>query len=166
MVQFEEDQQHIGPQKPNSPTASRWAEWLPLTSGGSDLHTNSTLKNQSGVLGIYGLIVSVIITQAISSPGGTGYNTYSLYNGYTHLAAGLCCGLSCLAAGGTIGVIGDAGVKAFGLKAERGRKWFWNESGDDGAGDSEFGAAGAAEAANKLYVGMLIMLIFSEALAL
>jgi hypothetical protein len=38
------------------------------------------------VLGIYGLIVSVIITQAISSPlQGVG-NTYSTYNGYTHLA--------------------------------------------------------------------------------
>jgi F0F1-type ATP synthase membrane subunit c/vacuolar-type H+-ATPase subunit K len=71
--------------------------------------------------------------------------------------------LSCLAAGGTIGVIGDAGVKAFGLKAERGRKWFWDESAEEGGGDSE---AGSAEAANKLYVGMLIMLIFSEALAL
>ena len=63
-------------------------------------------------------------------------------------------------------MIGDAGVRAFGLKAERGRKWFWDESGEDGGGDSEFGAASAAESANKLYVGMLIMLIFSEALAL
>lgn len=81
-------------------------------------------------------------------------------------AAGLCCGLSCLAAGGTIGVIGDAGVRGFGLKAERGRKWFWAEGadGDDAGGD--FGSVNAAEGANKLYVGMLIMLIFSEALAL
>ena len=72
-----------------------------------------------------------------------------------------------MAAGGTIGIIGDAGVKAFGVKAERGRKWFWDESqGDEGGETAEFGSAGAAEAANKLYVGMLIMLIFSEALAL
>jgi V-type H+-transporting ATPase proteolipid subunit len=77
----------------------------------------------------------------------------------------LCCGLSCLAAGGTIGVIGDAGVRGFGLKAARGRKWFWGEGGDDDQG-GDLGSAGAAEAANKLYVGMLIMLIFSEALAL
>ncbi len=63
-------------------------------------------------------------------------------------------------------MIGDAGVRGFGLKAARGRKWFWGEGsdGDDQGGD--FGSAGAAEAANKLYVGMLIMLIFSEALAL
>ena len=52
------------------------------------------------------------------------------------------------------------------MKAERGRKWFWDEGedGDDAGGD--FGNVNAAEAANKLYVGMLIMLIFSEALAL
>ncbi|KAL3910111.1 MAG: hypothetical protein SGARI_002280, partial [Bacillariaceae sp.] len=119
-------------------------------------HPKGVIKNivpivMAGVLGIYGLIVSVIITQSISSPGGDGSNTYSLYNGYTHFAAGLCCGLSCLAAGGTIGVIGDAGVRGFGLKAERGRKWFWgeNEDGDDGG---DYGSAGAAEAANKLYV--------------
>lgn len=77
----------------------------------------------------------------------------------------MCCGLSCLAAGGTIGVIGDAGVRGFGLKAERGRKWFWGDS-DDGDDGADYGSSGAAEAANKLYVGMLIMLIFSEALAL
>jgi len=114
-------------------------------------------------IGIYGLIVSVIITQSISSPDGDGYNTYSVYNGYVHLAAGLCCGLSCLAAGGTIGVIGEAGVRGFGLKAEGGRKWFWSE---DGGEEGDFGGSSNVEGSNKLYVGMLIMLIFSEALAL
>lgn len=59
---------------------------------------------------------------------------------------------------------GDAGVRGFGLKAENGRKWFWN-AGDGDMGDGET-RGGGAEAANKLYVGMLIMLIFSEALAL
>ena len=82
------------------------------------------------------------------------------------LAAGLCCGVSCLAAGGTIGVIGDAGVQGFGLKASGGKR-SWSEEGDGGdgvmGGNSE---AANAEAANKLYVGLLIMLIFSEALAL
>jgi hypothetical protein len=66
-------------------------------------------------------------------------------------------------------VIGDAGVRGFGLKASRGRKWYWDqmEGGDDIVGDDgEMGAANAAEGANKLYVGTLIMLIFSEALAL
>jgi hypothetical protein len=77
-----------------------------------------------------------------------------------------------LAAGGTIGVLGDAGVRAFGIKAQNGRKWYWDSStggGDGGGDDTDFGASrgmNATEGANKLYVGMLIMLIFSEALAL
>ena len=171
-------------------------------------HPKGIIKNivpivMAGVLGIYGLIVAVIITQAISQPGGDGYNTYSVYNGFTHVswpitipsalvlfvncldisfahvlklnrwlrsqfAAGMCCGISCLAAGGTIGILGDVGVRAFGLKAERGRKWYWQDGeGEEGeGGDSGFSQVSAAEVANKLYVGMLIMLIFSEALAL
>ena len=53
-------------------------------------HPKGVIKNivpivMAGVLGIYGLIVSVIITQSISQPGGDGYNTYSVYNGYTHV---------------------------------------------------------------------------------
>lgn len=68
-------------------------------------------------------------------------------------------------------MLGDAGVRAFGLKAVNGRKWYWQTMGDDGAAGGGPGEDGApkiapAEAANKLYVGMLIMLIFSEALAL
>ena len=42
----------------------------------------------------------------------TGAWNYSAYNGYRHLASGLCCGLSSLAAGLAIGVAGDAGVRA------------------------------------------------------
>ena len=54
-------------------------------------HPAGVIKNivpivMAGVLGIYGLIVSVIITQSISEPGGEGYNTYSVYNGYTHVS--------------------------------------------------------------------------------
>jgi hypothetical protein len=55
------------------------------------------------------------------------------------------------------------------LKAEKGRKWYWDEGqGEDVVGDTggDFGAVNSVESANKLYVGMLIMLIFSEALAL
>jgi V-type H+-transporting ATPase proteolipid subunit len=87
---------------------------------------------------------------------------------FPKFAAGLCCGISCLAAGGTIGMIGEAGVQGFGLRAEGGRKWFWEEGVgvSEVIGDSELAAGNSVEAANKLYVGMLIMLIFSEALAL
>lgn len=124
----------------------------------------------AGVLGIYGLIVSVIITQAISPPVSAGQHTYSLFNGYAHLSAGLCCGFSCLAAGGTIGFIGDVGVRCVGLKASAGvRSWSTGEGADGSIGDSGGNNAQQAiseDAANKLYVGLLIMLIFAEALAL
>lgn len=40
----------------------------------------------AGVLGIYGLIVSVIITQSIAPPNNDQYTTYSLYNGYSHVS--------------------------------------------------------------------------------
>merc|ERR1719492_144872 len=52
----------------------------------------------AGVLGIYGLIVSVIINQKIK-PG------YSSYEGYAHLASSLACGLSSLGAGMAIGIV-------------------------------------------------------------
>lgn len=97
---------------------------------------------------------------------------------FSQLAAGLTCGLSCLAAGCTIGIIGDVGVRGVGLTAERGRKWYHGEEmfqasgGGDDDGEGHVAAhelitdAVAQENSNKLYVGMLIMLIFSEALAL
>lgn len=164
---------------------SAWGTWkagLGVCHMGID-HPAGIIKNivpivMAGVLGIYGLIVSVIITQAVVPPSqDDSTNSYSVFNAYTHLAAGLCCGLSCLAAGGTIGILGDAGVRAFGVKAENGRKWYWNQAGGVGGGDGGVdagddamagggGGRNSAEAANKLYVGMLIMLIFSEALAL
>lgn len=59
---------------------------------------------------------------------------YSAYNGYKHLASGLCCGLSSLAAGLAIGVAGDAGVRA--------------------------------NAQKDIYVGVILILIFAEALGL
>ncbi len=124
----------------------------------------------AGVLGIYGLIVAVIITQSISTPNGNAYTTYSLYSSYAHLAAGLCCGISCLAAGGTIGIIGDVGVQCFGLKASGGKR-AWSTGEGANPGDAAESAPGMdmavnQDAANKLYVGLLIMLIFAEALAL
>jgi hypothetical protein len=62
------------------------------------------------------------------------------------------------------------GVRGFGIRASSGRKFYMGSSdntsddigGDDGMGNS----SNPVESANKLYVGMLIMLIFSEALAL
>ena len=50
----------------------------------------------AGILGIYGMIVAVILcqkSQNFNLVKGTGYTAYQ---GYGHLAAGLCCGLSSL----------------------------------------------------------------------
>jgi len=82
----------------------------------------------AGVLGIYGLIIAVILVQAIKAP-------YSSYMGFAHLAAGLACGLSGLGAGLAIGIVGDAGVRANGIQP-------------------------------KLFVPMVLILIFAEALGL
>ena len=89
----------------------------------------------AGVLGIYGLIVSVILTGGIAYPAADGATKYSSYSGFAHLSAGLCCGLSSLAAGMAIGIVGDAGVRAVGQN-------------------------------DKLFVGMILILIFGEALGL
>eukprot|EP00549_Striatella_unipunctata_P026211 CAMPEP_0118715950 /NCGR_PEP_ID=MMETSP0800-20121206/27215_1 /TAXON_ID=210618 ORGANISM="Striatella unipunctata, Strain CCMP2910" /NCGR_SAMPLE_ID=MMETSP0800 /ASSEMBLY_ACC=CAM_ASM_000638 /LENGTH=183 /DNA_ID=CAMNT_0006622287 /DNA_START=92 /DNA_END=646 /DNA_ORIENTATION=- len=150
---------------------SAWGTWragLGLCKMGID-HPKGIIKNivpivMAGVLGIYGLIVSVIITQSIVTPGQDA-NRYSVFNGCAHLAAGLCCGVSCLAAGGTIGVIGDVGVRGFGLKATGGKR-VWADASLSGDGDFGPSESVNAEDANRLYVGLLIMLIFAEALAL
>merc|ERR1719204_2242758 len=84
----------------------------------------------AGVLGIYGLITAVIINGKLDKPA-----TYSAYTGFAHLGAGLTVGLSSLAAGLAIGIVGDAGVRA---NAQQGR----------------------------LFVGMILILIFAEALGL
>ena len=82
----------------------------------------------AGVLGIYGLIMAAFIALKVKAP-------YYLYDGYAHLGSGLACGLSGLAAGVAIGVVGDAGVRANAQQP-------------------------------KLFVGVVLILIFAEALAL
>mmetsp|Transcript_9621 Transcript_9621/g.30823 ORF Transcript_9621/g.30823 Transcript_9621/m.30823 type:complete len:166 (-) Transcript_9621:285-782(-) len=88
----------------------------------------------AGVLGIYGLIVAVILQGSITQPESGG-SKFTSFSGYAFLSAGLCCGLSGLAAGMAIGVVGDAGVRAVGQQ-------------------------------EKLFVGMILILIFAEALGL
>merc|ERR1719152_985183 len=84
----------------------------------------------AGVLGIYGLITAVIINGKIAPAA-----SYSQFAGFAHLGAGLTVGLSSLAAGLAIGIVGDAGVRANAQQP-------------------------------KLFVGMLLILIFAEALGL
>ena len=82
----------------------------------------------AGILGIYGLIVSVILNQKIG-------DDYNYKRAFSHLSSGLCCGLSSLGAGIAIGIGGDAGVRALGQT-------------------------------DKIFVGMMLILIFAEALGL
>ncbi len=64
----------------------------------------------SGVLGIYGLIVAFQINNRINETE----KEMSFKVAYKMLAAGLCCGFSAMAAGLAIGIVGDAGVRAYG----------------------------------------------------
>ena len=93
----------------------------------------------AGVLGIYGLIIAVIIGSTVKALSADGL-PYSLYSGFAHLAAGCCCGFSAVAAGVAIGIVGDAGVRAV--------------------------AHHNCAAPARLYVGMVLILIFAEALGL
>ncbi|KAF9168515.1 H(+)-transporting V0 sector ATPase subunit c [Actinomortierella ambigua] len=59
----------------------------------------------AGIIGIYGLVVSVLI--------GNGFEQrMSLFAGFIQLGAGLSVGLSGMAAGFAVGIVGDAGVRA------------------------------------------------------
>lgn len=161
---------------------SAWGTWK---SGVSLVHTGirhpaSVMKNvipvvMAGVIGIYGLVVAVILAESIPKPGAdTRINSYSIYTAFAHLCAGLCAGISGLAAGGCIGIVGDAGVRAVGYRASS--ISLFPSSVPEAAGystipDDDGGATGGDDVSgsddqNKLFVGMLIMLIFSEALAL
>lgn len=55
---------------------------------------------------------------------------YSAYSGYAHLGAGLTVGMSSLAAGLAIGIVGDAGVRA---NAQQPRLFVGTASGSPGA---------------------------------
>jgi V-type H+-transporting ATPase 16kDa proteolipid subunit len=82
----------------------------------------------AGIIGIYGLVVSVLISDGLSQQ-------LSLYAGFIQLGAGLAVGLAGLAAGFAIGIVGDAGVR------------------------------GTAQQP-RLFVGMILILIFAEVLGL
>jgi len=84
----------------------------------------------AGVLGIYGLIGGIVLMNAVKAP-----EKLSEYQAFQILAAGLTCGLSSLAAGLAIGIVGDAGVRAVAQQP-------------------------------RLFVGILLVLIFAEALGL
>ncbi|KIV97662.1 V-type ATPase, C subunit, variant [Exophiala mesophila] len=61
----------------------------------------------AGIIAIYGLVISLLISSTISSTRPT-----PLAASMTHFGAGLAVGLSGLAAGFSVGIVGDAGVRA------------------------------------------------------
>ncbi|KAL5934233.1 vacuolar ATPase V0 domain subunit c [Pyricularia oryzae] len=83
----------------------------------------------AGIIGIYGLVVSVLISDNLKQ------DEYALFTGFIQLGAGLAVGLAGLAAGFAIGIVGDAGVR------------------------------GTAQQP-RLFVGMILILIFAEVLGL
>merc|ERR1712072_1483368 len=58
----------------------------------------------AGIIGIYGLVVSVLISNDLKQQT-------PLFTGFIQLGAGLAVGLAGLAAGFAIGIVGDAGVR-------------------------------------------------------
>ncbi|KAL8654172.1 MAG: hypothetical protein Q9226_003537 [Calogaya cf. arnoldii] len=82
----------------------------------------------AGIIGIYGLVVSVLISDGLRQD-------LPLYTSFIQLGAGLSVGLAGLAAGFAIGIVGDAGVR------------------------------GTAQQP-RLFVGMILILIFAEVLGL
>jgi len=86
----------------------------------------------AGIIAVYSLVISVLIAGDLNPPPG---QNYSLYNGFLHLGAGLSVGLTGLAAGYTIGIVGDMGVRSYMLQS-------------------------------RIFVGMVLILIFGEVLGL
>ncbi|KAJ9161626.1 V-type proton ATPase proteolipid subunit [Coniochaeta hoffmannii] len=86
----------------------------------------------SGIIAVYALVVSVLIAQDLQPPS---QGSYSLFMGFMHLACGLSVGLTGLAAGYCIGIVGDKGVRSYMLQS-------------------------------RIFVGMVLILIFGEVLGL
>jgi len=114
----------------------------------------------AGVLGIYGLIVAVILNGKMVAPGnGTRISRYSQYNGFAHLAAGLCCGFSSLASGLAIGIAADAGTRATGAQSAMAASWKKMGFTGDAGGQ-------ATSSGDALFVGTVLIQVFAGNLGL
>lgn len=58
----------------------------------------------SGIIAVYALVVAVLIAGNMKPPPA---QQYGLFNGFLHLGCGLSVGLTGVAAGYAIGVVGD-----------------------------------------------------------
>ncbi|KAI8632836.1 vacuolar ATP synthase 16 kDa proteolipid subunit 2 [Xylariaceae sp. FL1651] len=88
----------------------------------------------SGIIAVYSLVIAVLIAEDMRPPNKEG-NVYSLFNGFMHLGCGISVGMTGLAAGYCIGVVGDKGVRAYMEQS-------------------------------RVFVGMVLILIFGEVLGL
>ncbi|KIV85270.1 V-type proton ATPase proteolipid subunit 2 [Exophiala sideris] len=86
----------------------------------------------SGIIAVYALVIAVLIAGDMEPPPG---RNYSLFTGFMHLASGLSVGLTGLAAGYAIGIVGDMGVRSYMQQS-------------------------------RIFVGMVLILIFGEVLGL
>jgi V-type H+-transporting ATPase proteolipid subunit len=86
----------------------------------------------SGIIAVYALVVAVLIAGNMRPPPEM---QYSAFNGFLHLGWGLSVGLTGLAAGYAIGIVGDSGVRAYMQQS-------------------------------RIFVGMVLILIFGEVLGL
>ncbi|KAL2043950.1 hypothetical protein N7G274_003470 [Stereocaulon virgatum] len=84
----------------------------------------------AGIIAVYSLVIAVLISGDMEPT-----KSYSLFDGFMHLAAGLSVGLTGLAAGYAIGVVGDVGVRSYMQQS-------------------------------RIFVGMVLILIFGEVLGL
>jgi len=82
----------------------------------------------AGIIAIYGLVVAVLLAGQLSE-------RYNSFKAFLNLGAGIAVGLSGMASGFAIGIVGDAGVRAAALQP-------------------------------KLFVGLVLILIFAEVLGL
>ena len=104
--------------------------------------------------------VCVILNGKMVKPeSGTGFAGYSQYNGFAHLAAGLCCGLSSLASGLSIGIAADSGTRAVGAQSAMAASWKkMGFTGDAGGQPTSSGDA--------LFVGTVLIQVFAGNLGL
>ncbi|CAL9197770.1 unnamed protein product [Musa hybrid cultivar] len=116
----------------------------------------------AGVLGIYGLIIAVIISTGINPKA----KSYYLFDGYAHLSSGLACGLAGLSAGMAIGIVGDAGVRVYIFSSLSPFSGFILQDNNSVVGLFIYFCRRANAQQPKLFVGMILILIFAEALAL
>jgi len=116
----------------------------------------------AGVNGIYGLITAIVIMGAIDKPQGE-VNKYSLFNGFAHLAAGLCCGLCGLCSGMAIGIAGNSSVMSCGYYDHQSKKM---KASGGFMGQKKGGKKKKGNDGDKLFVVMVLIQVFAGNLAL